>query len=139
QHVFVQFCQKIQQHFSHIASISFVLRYADQVDDRSIVEEYWGLCVEWLKQKLVSVNGWMAKAQVEASAGVLTVSLLDATGLELAKRKQIDQYITRFYEDYFSRTYRVQLKIGESNHEEYERFQKQREAEDRLFSQTLVE
>ena len=139
QHVFVQFCGRIQQQFSHIASVSVVLHYTDRVDDRSLVDEYWGLCVDWLKQTVVSVNGWIAKAHVEASAGQITVSLLDSTGLELAKRKQIDQYISRFFEERFSRTYRVRLQVLESPHEEYEKFQQRREEEDRLLLQTLIE
>ncbi len=139
QHVFLAFCKKVQEHFSHIAAISFVIRYTEQVDDRSIVEEYWPLCVEWLKRQHVSVNGWMARARVEVHAGVIAVYLLDATGMELAKRKELDKLIVRFYQDYFSRTLRVQFRQEQAPNEEYERFQRQREEEDRLLTQSLLE
>lgn len=138
-HVYITFCHNIQKKLSHIATISVVMQYTDEVNEGSIAEEYWGLCIDWLSQKLVSINGWMARAHMEASRGTITVSLLDKTGLELAKRKKIDEYIARFYEQYFSRSYRIQLKVMDAPQEEYERFQKQLEEEERLLTQSLVE
>ncbi len=139
QTVFLTFCKKIQQHFSHIASISFVIRYLEEVRDHEVIEEYWPLCVEWLRRELVSVNGWMAKARIETEGNKLTVLLLDSTSLELAKRKEIDQYIVRFYRDYFGRDVRVLLAVGESPVDEFERFLKEREEEDRLLMRSMIE
>lgn len=143
KHVFLTFTKKIQEHFSHIAAVTFVMRYTEAVDHRSLVEEYWSLCAEWIKRQLVSVNGWLAKSAIEVNKETITVLLADATGLDLAKRKKVDEYIVRFYRDYFSREFRVQLKLSEALQEtlqeEYERFQQQREEEERLLMQTMLE
>lgn len=132
------FCKLIQQKFAHIATIDFILHYDNEVAHAAIAEQYWGLFIEWIQQHAASVNGWMAKAKMEPDGQLINVTLMDTTGLELAKKKGIDQAIVRFYEQYFNRTYRVKMQVGESNTEEYERFVQKIEEEERNVVQQLM-
>ena len=56
----------------------------------------------------------------------------DATSMELARKKQIDQAITKFYEKYFHLPLRIKMQVGEvgSNKEAMEQFQAQKRVEE---------
>lgn len=138
QDIYVAFCRSIQDKFSHIAKIQFVMQYADQVDDAALVEEYWDLFVPWVQREVASVNGWMSRAKVEVMDQTILVTLLDATSLELAQKKNIDRSIEHFFRQFFSRTYRIQFQISESRTEEFEKFAQQKEEEDRSVVQDIM-
>ncbi|MCM3745971.1 PolC-type DNA polymerase III [Paenibacillus pasadenensis] len=118
------FCRTIRQKFSHLADVTFCFTYEDSISTDDLALEYWPLFVEWAQQEMASVNGWLAKAAPSCSNGMLQIMLMDRAGLELAKRKKIDEAIVRFYEDRFSRTLRVKLAAGENARELYEQFEK---------------
>lgn len=116
------FCKTVREKFRHIAEVSFCFTYEDHILSDSLCLEYWPLFVEWAQQEMASVNGWLAKGQASAENGVLLLQLMDKAGLELAKRKKLDEAIVRFYEERFSRTLRVKLAAGEAARELYEEF-----------------
>lgn len=118
------FCQTIKQKFSHLADVTFCFTYDESISTDELALEYWPLFVEWAQREMASVNGWLAKAAPSASGGVLQIMLMDRAGLELAKRKKIDEAIVAFYEERFRRTLRVKLAAGESSRELYEQFEK---------------
>jgi DNA polymerase-3 subunit alpha (Gram-positive type) len=122
QDVYRSFCRMIQEKFAHLAKIRFILRFTEEVDDGLLVREYWSLFIEWIQREVVSVNGWLSKAGVEVERQVITVTLLDPLGLELARKKQVDTYIGRFFRDYFQKEFEIRLKAGESRQEAYEQF-----------------
>ncbi|TBL77767.1 PolC-type DNA polymerase III [Paenibacillus thalictri] len=136
--IYISFCKMIRDKFTHIARIQFVLQYADEIDRAEVASEYWGLFLEWIQREKVSVNGWLMKAKVEAQGNVLTLLLLDQIGLELAKKKNIGQYIHTFYKNYFTIDYQVRLQVNESNEEEFEKFAKQIEQEQIEVMQVLT-
>ncbi len=136
--VYRSFCRMIQDKFAHIASIRFVIRFSDEVSDSALVEEYWSLFLEWVQRKVASVNGWMSKAKVEARSGVITLTMLDSLGKELAVKKNIDEYIRQFFSQYFSRSYQVRFQISETSAEEYERFAQKIEEEERSVAQDIL-
>ncbi len=138
------FCQAARQKFEHIAEVSFVLRYDDMVETENIVTQYWPMFLEWIQREVASVNGWLQKASIEAQGDQLTVLLLDGTGLELARKKRLDEEIIRFYSSQFDRACKVKLAIGESRQEIYEEFvqkieQEEREAVQQLMAEAQVE
>jgi len=136
--VYRSFCQSIVDKFAHIAAIRFVLTYDDAVPHAEIVDAYWPFFVEWAQREVASVNGWLAKARVETEGDLLTMTLLDATSLELAKRKQVDELAKAYFAKFFGRELRVKFAVAESRAEEYERFQAKIIEEERMFTQELL-
>src|SRR5690606_37528368 len=80
-------CQAVRQKFSHIADITFVFQYEPVVDTENIVMQYWPLFMELAQREIASVNGWLQKASLEVAGDLISLTLMDATGLELARKK----------------------------------------------------
>lgn len=120
--VYESFCRLVRDKFAHIAQIRIIINYADEVTDAALVEHYWSLFLDWVQREAPSVNGWMAKAKVEVSGGVLVLSMLDSVGLELARKRSVDSWVQRFFEMSFARKLHVKLAVNESRSEEYEKF-----------------
>jgi len=137
--IYISFCRLIREKFAHIAQIRFVLRYTDDMDPSRLVEEYWGLFLEWAQREIVSVNGWMSKARFEVRGRLIEVTLLDRVGLELARKKNIDQYIRQFFREHFSVDFQVRLEAGDAGAEAYEQFAREvREQEQEAAREMLL-
>jgi len=141
---YIGFCQAVSQKHEHIASCSFRLIYDDQVETENIVGQYWPLFVQWAQNEIASVNGWLSKADMRAEGELVTLSLLNAATLELARKKNIDAEIIRFYSERFSRNCKVKLIVGEAQQEIYEDFaqkivQEEREAVQQIMASAQVE
>ncbi|MFC5532494.1 PolC-type DNA polymerase III [Cohnella yongneupensis] len=137
--VYVEMAERMRAKLGHHADIRSVLLYAPSVPTGQIVQAYWGMFVEWMQQSAVSVHGWLAKAAVDFDNDVVTVSLLNETNLELAKKKEIDVNAVRYFEERFQRTCRIKLTVGESRPEMYTEFtqkiqQENRDAIDQLMA-----
>ncbi|MHA6484360.1 PolC-type DNA polymerase III [Paenibacillus sp. strain BS8-2] len=132
------FIQAVRQKFSHIADITFVFQYELAVETENIVMQYWPLFMEWAQREVASVNGWLQKASLEASGDNISLSLTDATGLELARKKKVDEAIVSFYKTNFDRECRVKLAVGEANQEVYDQFMMKIEQEEREAVQQLM-
>ncbi|MFD2670063.1 PolC-type DNA polymerase III [Marinicrinis sediminis] len=139
EQIYRSFSKRIQDQFAHIAKVSFIMEYADQVAHRELVQEYWPLFLDWIQREVTAINGWMLKSQVDVQEDILQVSLLDQTGIELAKRRQIDEKLIQFFENFFCRTFRVTFRVSEQREEEFERFAKQKAEEERTVTQTMME
>ncbi|UHA73899.1 PolC-type DNA polymerase III [Paenibacillus sp. 481] len=133
------FCLKVQDKMSHIAKIRIIFHYEDHVQSSDIVNAYWGLFMDWVKREVASVNGWLSRAQIEVEKDTVKLTLAEATSLELAKKKQVDDYIIRFYQTYFSRLLRVQLQLGTFDSDAYEAFQAKIVEEERQVVQQIME
>ncbi|WP_028610998.1 PolC-type DNA polymerase III [Paenibacillus harenae] len=131
-------CQAVRMKFEHISSISFQLLYDPVIETESILLQYWGLFIEWVQREIASVNGWLQKAQIEAEGDLLILSLLDNTGLELARKKRLDDEIIRFYNTYFGRSCRVKMMVSEARQEIYDEHALKMVQEDREFVQQLM-
>lgn len=118
--VYRSFVKLIRDKFAHIAAVKIILKFTDSVTDKALAEEYWSLFVEWAQREAASINGWLSKAKMEADGSLLTVTMLDQVGLELARKKQIDEMVRAFFDRYFARSYQVKLKVSESSHEKEE-------------------
>ncbi|MDF2938070.1 MAG: polC [Paenibacillaceae bacterium] len=139
--IYRSFVKLVRDQFRHIAEIKMTFHYTHAVTPEALAEEYWSLFVEWAQRESVSINGWLAKAKMEASGTVLTVTLLDQIGLELAKKKQVDGLVRQFYERYFSETYQVKLKVTESVKEKeeiYDQFARQVSEEGKSVTQEIL-
>lgn len=140
--IYRTFCLHIQEKMNHISKITFGFKYSEQVAIGDIVSEYWNLFLEWVTREIPSVNGWMNRTKFECEADLLQLTMSDAMSMELAKKKQIDQAITTFYDKYFQLPLRVKLLVGEveSNKEAMEQFQlKKREEELQVIEQMMSE
>ena len=75
----------------------------------------------------------MNRATVECEDDLLQLTMSDSTSMELARKKQIDQAINRFYEKYFHLPLRIKMQVAEagSNKEAMEQFQAQKKVEER--------
>lgn len=136
--VYRGFSLKLREKMQHIAKISLIFKYGSAVDPEEIVNTYWNLFLEWIHREIPSVNGWMARAAHELDGDILTVTMTDNTSLELARKKQIDQGIMRFYQQYFSLPLRVKVQIGESSREAYEEFEQKKLQEEREVIQKMI-
>ncbi|MBB3109431.1 DNA polymerase-3 subunit alpha (Gram-positive type) [Paenibacillus phyllosphaerae] len=132
------FCRSVQAKFSHIAAITIVFQFDENVDTDSIVLEYWPAFVEWVQQNNASVNGWLSKGVVEVSNGAVTLSLMDEMSLELARKKRIDEMAVQFFERQFDRTCKVKLAVGKKNQEHYEEFVQKRQQEEREVIEAMM-
>lgn len=111
---------QVKKKYAHIADTSFLFKYEQEVSSDKLVLEYWPLFLEWAKQHIASVNGWLLHAQVEVNEGQLTVGLHDKTGKQLAERKQINEQIKSFYKQYFDREIAVFLTVVEAKEEHFD-------------------
>lgn len=136
--IYLSFCRHVRDQFAHIAKIQFIISYSEEVNDESLIREYWPLFLEWVQRELPSVNGWMTKASMEVTGSNIVVQMLDQTGLEMAKKREIDALILRFYHDYFGRKVEVRFDVQESSSEAFERFQQQIQEEEKAFTQHLM-
>ncbi|MFD2700149.1 PolC-type DNA polymerase III [Paenibacillus shunpengii] len=136
--VFKAFCLHIRDKMSHIAKISFTFNYGSAVSEADIVAEYWNLFLEWVHQQIPSVNGWMNRATQEVESGLLTLTMSDGMALELARKKQIDQAITTYYDRYFKLPLKVKMLVGESNREELEKFEQKKREEERVVIENMM-
>ncbi|MFD1128531.1 PolC-type DNA polymerase III [Paenibacillus provencensis] len=136
--VFKAFCLHIRDKMSHIAKISFTFNYGTAVSEADIVGEYWNLFLEWVHQQIPSVNGWMNRATQEVESGLLTLTMSDGMALELARKKQIDQAITTYYDRYFKLPLKVKMLVGESNREELEKFEQKKREEERVVIENMM-
>lgn len=130
-HVYRAFSKQIQEAFQHIAQISFIIRFSEQVTDQTLVEEFWSLLVSWLQREMTSVNGWLAKAKVEIQHNRLRILLMDQTWVDLATKKQLNERISHFFSTYFNRSYNVTFELGDNGQAELEKFVQQTAEEDR--------
>lgn len=113
--VYAGMTERMRAKLGHHADIQTVLLYAPNVPTGAIVQAYWSLFVEWMQQSVVSVNGWLAKAEVDYDdKDVVTVTLLTEMNLELAKKREIDVHAARYFEERFQRAARFKLTVGEA-------------------------
>lgn len=137
--VYRTFCLRIQEKLQHIAKITFGFQYAEAVGHEVIVQEYWRLFLEWVHREIPSVNGWLTRAGQEWDEGLLTLNMTDAMSLELARKKQIDQAIIRFYNQYFYVPLRIKIQAGETDQAALEEFQQKKLEEEREVIQAMME
>ncbi|URN93446.1 MAG: PolC-type DNA polymerase III [Candidatus Pristimantibacillus lignocellulolyticus] len=121
---------QVRKKFAHIASTSFQFNYDSIVETENIVMQYWPVFLEWAQKNVASVNGWLQRADIVAADKLLTIGLMDHTGLELAKKKKIDEEVSNFYQSYFAREIVVKLSLSESKQEIYEQFRDEIQQED---------
>jgi DNA polymerase-3 subunit alpha (Gram-positive type) len=136
--IYRSFCKMIRDKFTHIAKTRFILRFEDEVDRSLIAVEYWSLFLDWIQREAVSVNGWLMKSKLDAQGTVLNVQMLDAFGLEMAKKKNIQQFVFDFYRNHFSVDYQVRLAINESSEELFEKFAEQMKQEEQEVTQEIL-
>lgn len=129
--IYSGFIDRVRTKLGHIADIKKVLIYEDAITTHNIVQEYWPLFVEWMQQEAVSVNGWLGKAEVTVEGDLITVTLLNDTNFELARKKEVDVHAARFYEEHFQRSCRVKLVVGESRPDTYTEFTEKIQQENR--------
>ncbi|GIP27342.1 DNA polymerase III PolC-type [Paenibacillus sp. J23TS9] len=136
--VYRNFCLKLRDKMQHIAKVSFIFKYGPSVDHEEIINTYWQLFLEWIHREIPSVNGWMGRAAHELDGDTLMVTMTDNTSLELARKKQIDQAIIRFYNQYFALPLRVKVQAGEVSREAYEEFEQKKLQEEREVIEKMI-
>jgi DNA polymerase-3 subunit alpha (Gram-positive type) len=138
QDVYTSFCKMIRDKFSHIAAIRFVLNYTDAVSPEAVAHEYWSMFVEWVQREETSVNGWMNKAKIEVQSNVITLLMLDSIGLELAKKKNMGQWIQTYFLNYFGVEFQVRYSVNADREEEIEKFAKMIVEENKVVTHEMM-
>lgn len=136
--IYTTFCRMVRDKFAHIAAAKIVISYSEDVSDAALVEQYWELFLSWVQREATAVNGWISKAKFEAEGGVITLKLLDSIGLDLARKRNIDDWIRRFFEERFARRFQVRLAVDEASSEEYKRFAQRVVEEERSVIQEMM-
>ncbi|MDQ1913348.1 PolC-type DNA polymerase III [Paenibacillus sp. GD4] len=138
QDIYRTFCRMIRDKFSHIAAIRFVLQYTPEVTPEQIAQEYWSMFIEWVQQEAASINGWMTKAKIEVKDRQLTLLLLDSIGLELAKKKNVGDFIRTYFHTYFDVEFQVKYAVNDKRELEFEKMRKQIEKEEAEVTQHII-
>lgn len=81
------FILRMREKLQHIAKVSFLFLYEDTINRADIVQEYWGMFLEWVQREIPSVNGWLTRSSQELTDGTLVLGLNDSMALELARKK----------------------------------------------------
>ncbi|MFE5319562.1 PolC-type DNA polymerase III [Paenibacillus sp. NPDC056579] len=136
--VYRSFCKMIRDKFAHIAAIRFMLRYTEDVSPSEVAHEYWSMFIEWVQREATSVNGWMSRAKIEVQGNQLTLILLDSIGLELAKKKNIAQWVQSYFTDFFGVEFQVRYAMNENREAEFEKFAKKIEEEEKVVTQEIM-
>ncbi|WP_342561473.1 PolC-type DNA polymerase III [Paenibacillus sp. FSL R7-0345] len=136
------FCLRMREKLQHIAKVSFLFLYDEKkVGRQELVQEYWGLFIEWVQREIPSVNGWLTRSAQELQDSTLVLSLSDKMSLELARKKGIEGAIIKFYEKYFGLTLKIKLQIAEnetSKADAYEEFQQKLQQEQREIVELMM-
>ncbi|GGF80055.1 DNA polymerase III PolC-type [Paenibacillus albidus] len=134
------FCLRMREKLQHIAKVSFLFLYDEKVNRAELVQEYWGLFLEWVQREIPSVNGWLTRSSQELQDNTLLLYVNDTMSLELAKKKGIEGAIIRFYERYFGLSLKVKLQIAEneSKADAYEEFQQKLQQEQRELVEMMM-
>lgn len=135
------FCLRMREKLQHIAKVSFKFQYDPAVERESIVREYWGMFLEWAQREIPSVNGWLTRSSQELQDDQLIVTLNDSMGLELARKKSIDQAIITFYSTYFALPLKVKLQVADDKagrEQAFEEFQQKLQQEEREVIELLM-
>ncbi|GGD68026.1 PolC-type DNA polymerase III [Paenibacillus nasutitermitis] len=132
------FCRTVQSKFAHLAEVTFSFTYDEGVTNDELMIEYWPAFVEWVQKQNASVNGWLGRAKLEIENGMATLALPDEMGLELARKKKIDEMAVQFFEEQFGRACRLKLSVGQKNQEEYDQFAQKRDLEEREVIQQMM-
>ncbi|NHN28343.1 PolC-type DNA polymerase III [Paenibacillus agricola] len=138
QDVYISFCKMVRDKFAHIAAIRFMLKYTDAVPAEAIALEYWSMFVEWVQREETSVNGWMNKAHIEINNHILTLVMLDSIGLDMAKKKNIGQWIQTFYLKYFGIEFQVRYSKNEKPEEVIKKFEQQIIEENKVVTNEMM-
>lgn len=136
--VYRSFCRMIQEKFAHIAKVRFVLHYTEEVARERVIEEYWQLLLDWVQRQEVSINGWLAKAEMSVQGSRITIAMLDSIGLEQARKKNVDRHIQRFFREFFALDCQVGFQLHENRQEVMEEFSKQRERDEDAVIRDMV-
>ncbi|WEK56152.1 MAG: PolC-type DNA polymerase III [Candidatus Cohnella colombiensis] len=136
--VYVGLIEQMKKKLGHHADIQVVVNYSSSITIEQMISTYWQLFVEWMQQESVSVNGWLAKAEIDVEGDLLTVTLLNDPSLDIAKKKEIDAHAVRFFEVRFGRSMRVKLAVGEARPELYSEFSQKIHQESQDAIQQLI-
>ncbi|CAG7623878.1 PolC-type DNA polymerase III [Paenibacillus allorhizosphaerae] len=136
--VYRSFCKMIRDKYAHIAMIRFVLQYTNDVKHDEVAHEYWDMFLEWVQREAASINGWMTKAKIDVQGNVLTLHLLDTIGLELAKKKNIGQWIQDYFNHYFGVEFVVKYTVDAAREEEFVKFAKKIELEEKEVTSVIM-
>ncbi|MFC5472055.1 PolC-type DNA polymerase III [Cohnella suwonensis] len=136
--IYAGFVERVKAKLGHVADITHVLRYGSQVTTEQIVREYWPLFIEWMQREVASVNGWLAKAELEFDKDIVTIALLNETNLGLARKKELDTQAVRYYEMRFDRSLRIKMTVGETKPDTYNDFAQKIEQENRAAIEQIM-
>lgn len=135
------FCLRMREKLQHIAKVSFLFLYDEKISREELVQEYWGLFLEWVQREIPSVNGWLTRSTQELQDRTLVLSLNDTMSLELARKKGIEGAIIKFYDKYFGLSLKIKLQIAEnesSKADAYEEFQQKLQQEQRELVELMM-
>lgn len=139
RNVYVQLLEQLARRFGETADISVCIDYGDRVPAEEVVREYWPSFIEWAEREVVSVNGWLARAELNVRDDELRVGLIDGPFLQMAERKGVDKLIRRFFESRFALRLRVVFGLHQNREVELEQFEERILAEEKRAIEHVME
>jgi DNA polymerase-3 subunit alpha (Gram-positive type) len=121
--VYQLFAHRLQVKYAHIAETHLHLCYGERVSRAEVVHAYWAAFVHDTQASQPGINGWLTKAQVAVEEDLITVSLLDQVGVDMARKKKIDELVKTFFLRHGALTYRVKMVLATQEQAEAEREQ----------------
>ncbi|OIJ17872.1 PolC-type DNA polymerase III [Anaerobacillus alkalidiazotrophicus] len=127
-HVFQLFHNRIGQAFSHIASVSFTIRYTDTKVDNKVVLSYWPYLVECLEGFSPSIIQFLKGQTPVIEGNKLSINVRNETEAIALSRKLKEPIKESFLKLGFP-NYQVETVVKESK-KEFQQFVEQKEQED---------
>ena len=138
RNVFEELCSRLSGRFGEKADVAVRIDYGGAVPAGDIVKEYWPSFIEWAQREIASVNGWLAKAQLDVREDVLMVGLLDESFLAVAEKKGVARLINRFFDDTFACPLRVKFHLDQNRDLHLEQFEERKLSEERQAVENAV-
>src|SRR5690606_36927007 len=114
------FCALARERLASVADVEIAFTFGEAAAAEDLLREYWPCFAAWAQREIASVNGWLAKARAEASGDLLTLYLPDATVLQLARKRSVDELAVRFFRQRFGCVCRIRLAVDGNGQDAYE-------------------
>jgi DNA polymerase-3 subunit alpha (Gram-positive type) len=130
RNIYEQLCSQLKARFADSADVSVRIDYG-AMPAGDIVREYWPCFIEWVTKEIVSVNGWLAKAQLDVREDELHVGLPDEPFLQIAEKKGVDKQIRRYFSERFALPLRVKFRLDANRDAWLEHFEERKLSEEK--------
>lgn len=137
--VWQQVQDRVQKHFASICSV-FVQFHYDEVDTTILLETY----CHWIRKQIqenssLASAGWLGQADWQVKNQRLEIKFPNSVMLEMAKQKQVEQLVQKYYYKLTGRSIAVQFSAAMQTQKQAELVEQRVKQDEQLVTQALEE